>query len=263
MASCRPSPVSEVKTRIRTPAPAVTSTVIATISTNAAVTNRSTNSLPPSGRFIALVICGMSTAFRMPPDSSTRMKFGNVLADLNASPTTRVPSTAVCRDAFTMPRMRLAKVPDAISAELRARFLRSSRSMLSTSDSSSAGSAAVPAGPLGTATSCESGTAWIRRVSIWASESCAGSDGLARRGRCGPRRAARFDSAGASGPRGSAARRAGRCGSGWSGDWFNDRFLRRRSPPRRRPVQRRSGRPAPRHRRRRRPRPPRCGSRRC
>ena len=285
IANCSAGPVSEVKACMNSAAASVQTNATSPIRASATVTSRSTKSCPPSGRFIALVICGISTAFRMPAESSTRMKFGSVFALVNASPTTAVPSTATCSDAFTMPSTRLTRVPDAISSELRPRFLRSALSISSTSEVPlGCGSASGSMGASDAATAAA--TCWASEASdsagasvspVWSGPPAASSASSSERSitrvlmnssgssaRLGTTcsAAARF---GASGSRGltapSGAARSGRS-SGASVGWVNDRFPRRRQPLRPRRARRRCARPARRRPHRRRPPPPRCGSRR-
>src|ERR1035437_7326024 len=50
------------------------------------------------------------------------MMLGKVLATSQASPVTRVPTTASCMEARTIPRTREATMPDAMPAVQRARL---------------------------------------------------------------------------------------------------------------------------------------------
>src|ERR1019366_3105712 len=50
------------------------------------------------------------------------MMLGKVLATSQASPVTRVPTTASCMEARTIPRTREATMPDAMPAVERARL---------------------------------------------------------------------------------------------------------------------------------------------
>ena len=56
---------------------------------------------------------------------------GSVLASRKASAASAWPTTLASSIAFTMPSTRLTSVPDAMSSELRPRFLRSAASISS------------------------------------------------------------------------------------------------------------------------------------